>query len=453
MADRRTKVMVPVLMFASFLGSLSQNMLTSALPSIIAEFGVSALVGQWLTTVYIMVLGVITALTAYLFRRVRTRLLLTAAILIFTAGCVLSLLARGFWTLVLSRAIQATGSGVLIPVLQMILVCVYPPEQRGRALGLSGIVVGFAPAVGPSVSGLLVDSFGWRSLFVVLAAAMLIAAVAGIFAFRQVGEQGRPPMRLGSALLYGAGFSLFTLAVTWLGGEDVPLMRTLLFMCAGALLLALFVRIQLRDSEPLLRLSLFRYRSMRTGTALMILAYTAMTSGAILIPIYIQSVCGYSATVSGLVMLPGSLLLAALSPVTGRLTDRLGIHAVAAAGLVLLLIGTGGFALVSEGTPLAVTVLLYVARSVALGFLLMPLTAHAISEVPPDGSSHGMAILNSLRQLGGSLCSTLLTLCAEKASRSSSLDLGGFRFASVLTAAFVLLALALWLRPKTARRG
>ena len=158
-----------------------------------------------------------------------------------------------------------------------------------------------------------------------------------------------------------------------------------------------------------------------------------------------QAICGRSATVSGLVLLPGSLLLAALSPVTGRLTDRFGIQRVAAVGLALLLAGTGGFAAVSADTAPALAALIYAARSAGLAFLLMPLTAYAVSGLPLDEASHGMAILNSLRQIVGSLCSTLLVLAATAVSTGGTLDLTGFRAAALLTAVPVVLSLLLWL--------
>lgn len=444
----REKMMIPVMMVGAFLGSLSQNMLASALSTILAEFQVSALVGQWLTTIYLLILGVITVLTAVLFQRVRTRVLLETSLLLFAVGCFMALFAPSFWFLLLSRAIQACGAGVLIPVLQMVLIHLYPAEKQGQALGLSGIVIGFAPAVGPSVSGLLIDSFGWRSLFLFLLVATLLVVVAGFFTFRQVGDPKRPPLLLGSALFYGVGFTLFMVAVTQFGNSGVPLAVSLSLSAAGIVVLGVFIRTQLRDAEPLLHLSLFKNHSMQTGTTLMVITYTVMTSGTILVPLYVQSICGLSATLSGLSMLPGSLLLAALSPIAGRLTDRMGIQKVVIAGLIFLLFGTGGYALVSANSPLIVTTCIYSIRSVGLAFLLMPLTAYAVNGLSLDEADHGMAILNSLRQICGSLFSTLLTLAATALSAGRDLDLTGFRAAGLISAAIVLVSLILWILPK-----
>lgn len=202
----------------------------------------------------------ITVLTAVLFQRVRTRVLLETSLLLFAVGCLMALFAPSFWFLLLSRAIQACGAGVLIPVLQMVLIHLYPAEKQEQALGLSGIVIGFAPAGGPSVSGLLIDSFGWRSLFLFLLVAILLVVVAGFFTFRQVGDPKRPPLRLGSALFYGVGFTLLMVSVTQLGNSGAPLAVSLSLLTAGVVVLALFIRTQLRDTEPLLHLSLFKNR-------------------------------------------------------------------------------------------------------------------------------------------------------------------------------------------------
>lgn len=444
--ERRDQWMICVLMVGGFLGSLSQNMLTSALTPILRDFQVNAVAGQQLTTISLLVLGVISVLTATLFQRVRTKWLLEGALLVFSAGCLMAYFAPSFPVLLVARAVQAAGSGVLIPVLQMVLIHLYPADQQGRALGLTGIVVGFAPAVGPSLAGVLVDQFGWRSLFLLLMTATLLVAAAGTVAFRQVGEKHVQPLRLPQAILYGVSFITIMEGITHLGEAGASLSRSLLLLGVGLVLLGIFVTTQLRGKKPLLHLDLFSYRSMRAGVVLTILTYTVMTSGTVLVPLYIQSICGHSATVSGLVLLPGALCMAALSPIAGRLTDRFGIRGVVMIGLVCLLVGSGAFALVDRDTSVVVSTLYYSLRSVGLAFLMMPLNSYAIHGMPLGDADHGMAIVNSFRQIGGSISSTLLVLAATALSAGSDLDLHGFNASAVISALIVLAALLFWWR-------
>lgn len=256
---------------------------------------------------------------------------------------------------------------------------------------------------------------------------------------------------MGSALLYGAGFTLGMIGVTELGAPGPMRLTGPVLLAAGAAVLAGFVRYERKAASPLLRLSLFRHRAMRVGTALMVLTYTVMSAGTLLVPLYIQSLCGHSATLSGLALLPGSVLLAFLSPAAGRLADHYGVRRVMAAGLVLLAAGMGPFALVSAGTPLPLTALLYSVGHIGLAFLLMPITAYAISGLSLDDADHSMAILNSLRQIGGSLCAALLILAASAVSAGGGFDLTGFRLFGLLSAAAALLSLVFWLRMKQDR--
>lgn len=443
----KRKLMLLALMAAGFVGSLSQNLLTAALPTILADFGVSTSVGQWLTTIYILVLGVITAASAWLFTRFHTKGLVLVSLAVFLGGCVLAFAAGNFYVLLAARVVQAFGAGALIPLLQVAVLHLYPPEKQGRALGLTGIVVGFAPAVGPTLSGLLIDGFGWRSIFVFL---ILLSAVIWLLAacsVEELGERAAERLDALSLLLYGLGFVAWMLGVTLLKNGGVSAAALVGLFVLGGAALAWFTRRQLSAREPLLNLRLLREPTLRCGTLLLGCSYVLMMTGTILLPLYIQTLCGYSATASGLILLPGSLLIALLSPMVGAWCDRYGALRLCVAGLALLLLGNTPFACFRETTGMALVCAVYAVRSAGLAVLITACTTLGVQRLPLADKSHGTAILNSLRQISGSLFSTVLVAVASACSAPADLSVRGFRVAFALMSALVLAALLYSARP------
>lgn len=437
----KKRLMVLTLMSAGFIGSLSQNLLTSALPTIIADFGVSTGTGQWLTTVYILILGVITAMSAYLFSRFHTKTLVAVSLLTFLAGCVPAYFARSFYVLLFSRVVQALGAGALIPLLQVAVMHIYPKEKQGRALGLTGIVVGFAPAIGTTLSGVLVDGSGWRSIFLLLIILSALILAAACFSVEETGERSAPPMDFFSALLYAAGFVLLMLGVTLLdegraSGAAIALMFAFSVVC-----LFVFTRRQLCSETPLLKLSLLKDPSLRCGTALLGVSYILMMTGAILVPLYIQTLCDLSATVSGLVLLPGSLLIAVLSPVVGRMCDRRGAVVPCIIGTALLLLGNSPFIAFGEQSGMTLVAAVYAVRCVGLAFMITATTTLGVSRLRLEDKAHGTAILNSLRQICGSVFSTVIVAVASLCSGAEDLNINGFHAAFGVMSALSLAAL------------
>lgn len=444
MISSKDKIMIFVLMVSGFAGSLSQNLLTSALPSIIEDTGVDALTGQWLTTSYILVLGVITAISAWIFFRVNTRRLEQLSLGLFLIGCVIALAAPNFHVLLFARIIQACGAGILIPLLQIVVLYIYPPEKQGQAMSLTGIIVGFAPAIGPTLSGILTDAFGWRSIFtllIIISAAML---VIGHFTIRDVTELKPEPLDVTGVILYTLGFVTFMLGVNDLKTKGITSFLTIVMFAVGVICLFAFTYMQLHKDVPLLKLELLRDRALSSGTIMLSTAYVLMMAGTILVPLYIQTICGYSATVSGLILLPGSLLIALLSPVSGRMTDRYGARRVCILGMLILAAGCLGFTFCNEAAAVVMIVICYTFRSIGLAFLITPCSTLAVQEMPADDKPHATAILNSVRQMCGALFSAVLVMISTAASRHGSLDMNGmhisFIWMLVIAVAGVLLA-------------
>lgn len=426
LTKRKMYIILSVMMVGAFSGSLSQSLLTSALPAIMLDFQISATLGQWLTTVYIMVLGIATSTTAYLINRFTTRRLFITAMTLFFTGCMISIFAPFFAILILSRILQAFGAGIMMPLIQVTALNSFPPEEHGRAMGLVGFVVAFGPAIGPTLSGLVVDAFGWRSIFYILGVVSFLVIIAAYFNIVNVGENHRCKMDFISATVYGLGFSALMLGVTYQELRGFLDFQTIISFATGFFLLYIFVKRQLGKQEPLLRLDLFKSFTFSITTILNVITYWCMMSGTIMVPIYIQSVKGLPALTSGLVLLPGSLLLAVLSPVTGYLLDKYNARFVSLIGMFLLMIGASSFAFFTIDTGIYIASFFYGLRMIGVAFLLMPLTAYGIGTLNKESVPHGTAIVISVRQMIGALgASILVAIMAAVSSNPQVIDMQG----------------------------
>lgn len=406
---KRNSILV-TLMAGAFIASIGQNMLTAALSSIMVEFQISASLGQLLTTGYIMLLGIISALSAFLIRKYATKNLFLCCMGLFLAGGILAFFAPSFPVLLFGRAIQACGAGVLVPLLQTVAFYLFPKEKHGQAMGIVMLVIGFAPALGPVVSGVFVDLWGWRSIFILMIGVAMAAFALGAVNLCDFsdGEKGR--MDLFSTVLYGFGFCGFMLGVTSMKEAGIFAMQTLLLLGGGVLFLGLFIYRQLRERHPMMELRLFGNKEFCIAAILIGLTYMASMSGATIVPLYIQTARGESATLSGLVVLPGMLVSILLSPVAGKLFDQFGARRVTLTGLLILFLGNSGFVFCTENSSLLMVTLLYLIRMFGTTLLLTPLSAYSVSTLEKGQIPQSTAIVTSFRQMVASLATSILVV-------------------------------------------
>lgn len=311
------KVVLVAMLVGTFVASVSQSMLTSALPAVMREFGVDATLGQLLTTSYMYTLGIVAAFSAFLITRCNVRWLFLGALALFAAGCALAYNATAYPLLLAARLMQACGTGVLMPLIQVVALEIYPKDQYGQALGLVGLVFGFAPVVGPTLSGIITDALGWRTIFLLLGFVAMASLLASSLVVRDVGRHERIALDVPSVLLYTFGLVVFMVGVT--GLEQFGFLDARAFgpTLAGVALVAVFAVRQMRLRKPYLKLRLFGNRVFRTGVLLLVVAQMAMMASALQVPLYLQEIHGFSATQSGLTLLPGALCMPLLNPVTG----------------------------------------------------------------------------------------------------------------------------------------
>lgn len=390
------------------MGALTQTQLTIALPKIIEELNIPVSLGQWLTTIYLLIIGVMIPVTAYLTHRYTSRQLFLTCMSCFCAGSIMAGFSDSFGYLLLGRILQAVGTGILMPLLQIAVLEVVPEEKRSTAMGVVGLTVSFAPAIGPTLAGWLTDQFGWRSNFLVLAAVGVVLVGLAIVFLSNIGEIRPYPLDKKSVALSTVGFGGLLFGFTNIGNLGIGSVLSWPPILVGAVALALFARRQMRLKEPLLELRVFLQRDFLVGTILVSLLYAAFMGVGVVLPVYIQTYRGISAMESGLILLPGAIIMAVTSLLAGVIMDRVGVRRIVITGAVTLLGGTVMLMFLSDTTPNAYIVAAMILRFFGLAAFIMPITVWSLNILPRRLYSDGAAINNTMRQVSGAIGSALM---------------------------------------------
>lgn len=404
---RNQFVIVAILLAGATLVVLNQTLLSPAFPSIMADLQVDATTVQWLTSAYSLVEAIVIPLSAYLVGRFPTRKLFIAGVSVFAIGSLLAAFAPFFGVLLLGRIFQAASTGVVMPMVFTVVLLVFPREKRGSAMGIVSLVIGFAPAVGPSVSGLLVESIGWRSLFVLVAILAVVIVIAATIFLKSYGEFeptsfDKPSVALCSLGLLGLLYGLAT--ITSSSNIAVPVA----LIVVGAILLVLFVRRQLSLEVPLLKVDVLKSHRYAIVVALVALLQAALVGTGVLLPIYLQNLLGVSALETGLIMLPGAVLGAIMGFFAGRLFDRFGARRVAIPGALVSAIGGCGLVGFQLDSPIPYIIVIYTCLGVGMQALVTPLNTWGINSLDNRVIQHANALQNTLNQVGASLGTAIL---------------------------------------------
>lgn len=412
-------MVIMVMILGVFVAILNETLLNVALTKIMDDLGILPSTAQWLSTGYLLVIGVLIPVTAYLLQRFTTRTLFLSAMGLFTLGTFLAAVSPGFSFLVAGRVLQASGTGLLFPLLTNVVFSIVPLEKRGSAMGTIGIVITFAPAIGPTLSGIIVEHFSWRVLFYgVLPIAIFVMGFA--FArLKNVTETTRPTVDLLSLLLSTLGFGgiVYGFSSASEGNGGWAGFGVLLPIAVGAVSLALFTWRQLAIPEPLLDLRAFGYRIFRISVLIMIIVMMAMFAAMMLLPIFLQNALDYTPLKAGLVMLPGGVIMGIMSPVTGRLFDKFGAKWLAIAGLTLIGNTLWQFAHITLSTSYSTIMLFNTLLMLGISMLMMPVMTNALNELPPPMYPHGTAIIGTLQQVAGAVGTALLVTVMMNGSR------------------------------------
>ncbi|KIZ53059.1 multidrug MFS transporter [Bacillus safensis] len=414
-------VIVGIFLVGAFVAILNQTLLIPAIPHIMEDFNIEVSKGQWLTTAFMLTNGILIPITAFLIEKFSSRSLVLTALSIFTAGTILASFATNFPVLLAARIVQAAGAGILMPLMQTIFLTIFPKEKRGQAMGMVGLVISFAPALGPTLGGWIVDSFSWKFLFYIVLPIGIIDLILAFFLMKNVTQQRETRIDVLSVILSSFGFGGLLYGFSSVGTYGWTSATVLISLIVGAVSLFFFILRQSNLTRPMLEFGVFKFAIFSLTTFLGMLVFALLIGTETILPLYTQNVRGLSALDTGLILLPGALFMGLLSPIIGRIFDKVGGKGLALGGFTILTVTTLPFMLLTLDSSIALITVAYTLRLIGVGMIMMPLTTAGINSLPPHLIPHGTAMNNTMRQIGGSIGTAVLVSIMSSSAANAEL--------------------------------
>lgn len=408
-SDRTRRLITTILLLSTFVSLASQTMMVTALPVIQHDLHVSLNAAQWLTTGYTLIIGIVTPLSSNMYDKFTNRHVFLSIIGTFIVGTLLGCFATNFFTLLLARLIQASASGMLMSFQMTTMISIYPIEKRGSILGLSSLVISAGPAIGPTLAGFILQVLPWRWLFILVLPFMALAWIGAYFKLANFSQPRDIKIDYLSVLisLIGSGLTLGSLTAfqenVWLG---------LAMLVVGLAVIAVIVKRQLHLTNPMLKVQIFKYSSLRLMTTVGIFAFMVLLGTEQLLPIFTENVTHTGSFVSGLILLPGAVCNAIAASIVGRLYDQYGPKWLIIIGGVIMLLASIPLVTISRDSSLWVLTIAYAIRMVGNACVFSPALSAAFADLSRAENSHGTALNNTLRQVFGAVSVTMLVIIA-----------------------------------------
>jgi len=450
-----TQAILAVLVFSAFIALINETILNVALNTLMEEMKVTAGIIQWIVTGYMIVISVMVPVTAFLVETFEIKKLYLAAMAILLAGTMGGACSASFAMLLISRMVQAAGTGMLIPIMMNTVLVITSPEKRGTAMGMCVCAIQIGPALGPTVSGLLLQFFNWHVLFLVLIPFILIGMIMGTVCLVHVTTLTKPKIDIPSIILSTAGVGGVIYGLSSISGGDMRI--TAAVSLTGVLSLAVFGKRQLSLKEPMLELRTCKYPIFSISTALVMISMMTVFTMNVMLPLYLQGALLTTTFLSALILLPATLTNGLITLAGGKIYDKIGAKILLPAGFAVMFAAILAISRSTSSTSAALIVFVYMAVCLGVGCTMSPAQTHALNQLPKEAYPHGVAIINTLQQIaaaiGSSLFLSIMSASEQKALRQSKpgpeAAAAGFRTsASVLAAViFVGLCLSFALRP------
>ncbi|MCG7376492.1 DHA2 family efflux MFS transporter permease subunit [Paenibacillus sp. ACRSA] len=396
------------MLLSGFIGLFGETALNVALTPLMGLLEVGPTTIQWLTTGYLLVLGILVPVSGMLLQWFTTRQLFTTSLIFSIAGTFVAALAPSFEILLVARVLQAVGTALLLPLMFNTILVIFPIEKRGAAMGLIGLVIMFAPASGPSISGLILANLSWHWIFWISLPFFVISLICGLLFLPNISTLTKPKIDVLSIVLSTLGFGGIVYGFSSAGGHGdtgggwtSPIV--VITLVIGVLSLLIFSIRQLKVKQPMMDLRAFKYPMFTIGLILIFICMMMMLSSMLILPMYLQQGMAVTALTAGLVLLPGSLLNGFLSPVMGRLFDKFGPKWLVRIGLAVVAVVLFMYSTITATTALGTIITLHVFMMVGISMIMMPAQTNGLNQLPPAYYPHGTAIMNTLQQVSGAI--------------------------------------------------
>ncbi|MFB5582646.1 DHA2 family efflux MFS transporter permease subunit [Bacillus albus] len=418
------KAVVAVLILGMFVSILNQTIINVALPPLMNEFNVSTSTAQWLITGFMLVNGILVPISAFLVSRFTYRKLFVAAMLFFTVGSIICAISGNFTMMMTGRVIQAVGAGILMPVGMNIFMTLFPPHKRGAAMGLLGVAMILAPAIGPTVTGWVIENYSWNLMFYAMFIIGLIITFLSLKFFTLAQPVSKTKLDIFGVVSSSIGLGSLLYGFSEAGNNSWTSAEVIISLVIGVIGLALFIWRELTTDNKMLDLQVFKYPVFTFTLVINAIVTMALFGGMLLLPVYLQNIRGFTPIESGLLLLPGSLIMGIMGPIAGKLFDKYGIRPLAIVGLAITTFATYEFTTLSMDTPYSVIMMDYIIRSIGMSFIMMPIMTAGMNALPMKLISHGTATQNTSRQVAGSIGTAILITLMTQQTTAHVADYG-----------------------------
>lgn len=418
------KAVVAVLILGMFVSILNQTIINVALPPLMNEFNVSTSTAQWLITGFMLVNGILVPISAFLVSRFTYRKLFIAAMLFFTVGSIICATSGNFTMMMTGRVVQAVGAGILMPVGMNIFMTLFPPNKRGAAMGLLGVAMILAPAIGPTVTGWVIENYSWNLMFYGMFVIGLIITFLSLKFFTLAQPVSKTKLDVFGVISSSIGLGSLLYGFSEAGNNGWTSAEVVITLIIGVVGLAVFIWRELTTDNKMLDLQVFKYPTFTFTLVINAIVTMALFGGMLLLPVYLQNIRGFTPMESGLLLLPGSLIMGIMGPVAGKLFDKYGIRPLAIVGLAITTFATYKFTTLSMDTPYSVIMTDYIIRSIGMSFIMMPIMTAGMNALPMKLISHGTATQNTSRQVAGSIGTAILITLMTQQTTAHVADYG-----------------------------